>query len=243
MPAASFAAEGMTATVTSEFAKTENAVVVELFTSQGCSSCPPAQEYLLDLAKRPDVLPLEFHVDYWDSLKTWTGGAWKDPFSDSAWSKRQVDYNTRIMNEDRAFTPQMVIDGAYQDVGSRRDNIDALIAESASLKRRKYSVSGDITPDGNLTVKAAGPGIPKPAQVILLRLLKNAATEVKGGENKGATMKGVNVVRSLLTIGTWTGGNQQYKFNLPSFKPEESCAVLLQDPETLHILAGGICHL
>lgn len=242
-PAAPAAAQGVTATVTSEFPKTEDAVVAELFTSQGCSSCPAAQAYLLDLAKRPDVITLEFHVDYWDRRKTWLGGTWQDPFSDAAWTRRQVDYNTRIMGEDRAFTPEIVIDGAYQEVGARRDNIDALIAEAASLRRKHYKISGSVTPDGNLTVAAAGPGIRKPAQVVLLRLLKDATTEVRGGENKGTTMKSRNIARSLLVIGTWAGGEQKYKFNLPSFKNDETCAVLLQDPDTLHILAGGMCRL
>jgi len=231
------------AVVSLEFPKTPDAVVAELFTSQGCSSCPPAEAYLGDLAKRPDVLTLEFHVDYWDQTQSWLGGAWKDPFSDAAWTKRQVDYNTRLMSEDRAFTPEIVIDGANQEVGSRADAIDALIAQAASLHRRHYKISATITPDGNLTAEADGPGIRKPVQVVLLRLLKTATTEIKGGENKGRQAESRNIVRSLLTLGTWSGGKQSYKFNLPSFKPEESCALLLQDPETMHILAGGQCHL
>ncbi|MDE1151940.1 MAG: DUF1223 domain-containing protein [Micavibrio sp.] len=233
----------ITATVSAGFSKTPDAVVAELFTSQGCSSCPPAQDVQQELSRRPEIITLEYHVDYWDNLKTWRGGTWKDTFSDSAWTQRQVDYNRRIMNSEQGFTPETVIDGRFQDVGSKKSNILTLLDEAAALRRVHYSVSPHLTPDGNMTVTVNGPGIKKEARVVLLRLIKEAAIDVKGGENKGTTMRGHNIVTALMVIGTWVGGKEDYKFALPSFKDNESCAVLLQDPETLHILGAGLCSM
>jgi hypothetical protein len=221
--------------------KDANAVVVELFTSQGCSSCPPAQEFLRDLSRRPDVLTLEYHVDYWDQLKTWTGGSWKDVFSDALWTERQVEYNKRIMESDRAFTPETVIDGRFQSVGSAKSEINAHIEEARTLKRRKFTLSPTIAADGKMSVMVEGVAINDPAQVVLLRLVKDAAVDVRGGENKGETMKSHNVVRESMVIGTWSGGKKSYDFTLARFAPGEGCAVLLQDAETMQIYAGGLC--
>lgn len=235
--------EGIKPSVSVTLEKDQNAVVVELFTSQGCSSCPPAQEYLLQLSRRSDVITLEYHVDYWDQLKTWLGGSWKDPFSARTWTERQVEYNRKIMNSDRGYTPEIVIDGHFQTVGSNKSVINTMLDEARVLRRRKFFVAPSVAPDGDMSVAIDGPGINATAQVVLLRLLKNASTDVKGGENKGAVMRGHNIVRALMVIGTWDGGKQRYAFKLPAFKPDESCVVLLQDPETLKVLAGGLCSM
>lgn len=221
--------------------KDAGAVVVELFTSQGCSSCPPAQEFLQQLSRRPDVLTLEYHVDYWDQLKTWTGGAWKDPFSDPQWTERQVAYNTRIMDSDRAFTPEMVIDGRFQAVGSSKTQVNGHIDEARALKRQKYKLTPKVTQNGEMSVTVEGARLMDNAQVILLRTTKQATTDVKGGENKGAVMKGHNIVREMMVIGTWSSGKQEYSFSLPRFEAGQGCAVLLQNPETHQIYAGGLC--
>ena len=223
--------------------KDANATVVELFTSQGCSSCPPAQAFLQDLSRRPDVITLEWHVDYWDQLKTWTGGSWKDPFSDNAWTQRQVAYNKLLGTSSRAYTPEMIIDGKFQEVGSNRANVNAIIKEAQAVRRQKFKVEPGVTADGHVKAVLSGPGLSKDMNVILLRLQKEAETEVKGGENKGLTMKSHNIVKGLLVIGTYGGGTADYTFDMPHFKDNESCAVLLQDPENLHILAGGMCQL
>ena len=245
LPAAAIAADKPKAdiSVSTALLKDPDATVVELFTSQGCSSCPPAQAFLQDLSHRPDVITLEWHVDYWDQLKTWTGGSWKDPFSDNNWTQRQVAYNKLLGTTSRAYTPEMIIDGKFQEVGSNRANVTALIKEAAAVRRQKFKVVPGVTPDGHVKTVISGPGLSKDMQVILLRLQKEAETEVKGGENKGVTMKGHNIVKGLLVIGTYGGGTSDYTFDMPHYKPNESCAVLLQDPETLHILAGGMCAL
>ncbi len=229
--------------VSTALLKDANATVVELFTSQGCSSCPPAQAFLQDLSHRPDVITLEWHVDYWDQNKTWAGGSWKDPFSDSAWTLRQVAYNKLLGTTSGAYTPEMIIDGKFQEVGSNRANVNALIAEAAAVRRQKFKVVPGVTADGHVKAVLSGPGLSKDMQVILLRLQKESETEIKGGENKGVTVQGHNIVKGLLVIGTYGGGTADYTFDMPHFKPNESCAVLLEDPETLHILAGGMCTL
>lgn len=236
LPVASYAAE---VSVMPE--KDADAVVVELFTSQGCSSCPPAQEFLQQLSRRPDVLTLEYHVDYWDALKTWTGGAWKDPFSDAQWTERQVAYNQKIMESDRAFTPEMVIDGRYQSVGSSKSQVNGHIDEARTVKRQKYKMTPKVTQDGRMSVTVEGARLMENAQVVLLRLTKEASTDVKGGENKGSVMKSHNIVREAMVIGTWSSGKQDYNFSLTRFDAGQGCAVLLQNPETLQVYAGALC--
>src|SRR4051812_38711022 len=103
-------------------------VVVELFTSQGCNSCPPADAFLAELAKRPDVLALSLHVDYWDYI------GWKDPFAQHAFTVRQRDYS-RALSQRYVYTPQMVINGELQGVGSERRTIEALIARAAKEQK------------------------------------------------------------------------------------------------------------
>src|SRR5690242_20233995 len=107
-------------------------VVVELFTSQGCNSCPPADAYLGELAKRPDVLALSLHVDYWDYI------GWKDPFAHHAFTLRQREYS-RALSQRYVYTPQMVINGDLQGVGSERRTIEALIARAEKEQKAPAS--------------------------------------------------------------------------------------------------------
>ena len=109
-------------------ADTGSPVVVELYTSQGCSSCPPAEAFLGELAKRPNVIALEFHIDYWDYI------GWKDPFASPDYTARQRAYSAR-MGERYVYTPQMLIQGQTHEVGSKRYLVEkkiALIRDNAS---------------------------------------------------------------------------------------------------------------
>ena len=168
-------------------------IVVELFTSQGCSSCPPADAFLTDLARdRRDVLPLAFHVTYWDT----TG--WKDPYSLDAATTRQQDY-ARHLGDDGVYTPQMVVDGTTGFVGSRRSQGLSVIAGAT---RKPVPVS--LTRDGQTLLVKLGRGAGR-AQILLIGFDPSHETHVGRGENTGRTLLESNIVRSLTPIGTWSG--------------------------------------
>ena len=114
--------------ISAESARAGGPVLVELFTSQGCNSCPPADAYLGDLAKRRDVVALAFHVDYWDYI------GWKDTFADAAWTRRQREYS-RSLRTTQIYTPQMVVDGGQHAVGSDRRAVERLIEDAAKRER------------------------------------------------------------------------------------------------------------
>jgi hypothetical protein len=188
--------------------------VVELFTSQGCSSCPPADAFLTDLAhQRHDVLPLAFHVTYWDSL------GWKDPYSLAAATVRQRDY-ARHLGDDGVYTPQMVVDGTTGFVGSDRALGLKVIAAAAGRK----AVPVSVTRDGQSLLIKVGTGSGQ-AQVLLVGFDPAHETSIGRGENSGRTLLESNIVRSLTPVGAWSGSAVELRQPPPA---GESFAVLLQ---------------
>ena len=121
---------------------------VELFTSQGCNSCPPADAYLGALAKRPDIVALSFHIDYWDYI------GWKDPFASRATTDRQRAY-ARVLKQRYVYTPEMVIDGIGHDTGRERGKIEALLAEAQRRSPRRATPELARGSDGRLAVRLA----------------------------------------------------------------------------------------
>lgn len=191
----------------------DSPVVVELFTSQGCSSCPPADAFLTDLAlQRPDVLPLAFHVTYWNYL------GWRDPYSLDAATTRQRDY-ARSLGEDGVYTPQMVVDGATGFVGSNRE--DGL---SAIGKAQPKPIPVSIGLDGNQLAITVGAGSGQ-GRILLVGFDPSHRTQVGQGENSGQTLVESNIVRSFTPIGTWTGNALALRQPLPA---GETFAALLQ---------------
>jgi hypothetical protein len=169
-------------------------VLLELFTSQSCSSCPPAEALLGVLKARPDVVALEFHVDYWNALN------WRDPYSAHAFTNRQRDYAAALGTE--VFTPQIVIDGRRSAVGSDRSAIGAAI-QAARDTQPAGPVLGLARQGRTLTVTVgAGNGA---AAVLLAGYDPAQTTSVPSGENGGAVLNEVNVVRSLRKLGDWNG--------------------------------------
>jgi hypothetical protein len=170
-------------------------VVLELFTSQSCSSCPPADALLAALAAtRDDVLPLDFHVDYWDYLQ------WRDRFSSRAATQRQRQYSVLLGSE--VYTPQLVVDGQLQAVGSQRDAVLAAIASARAALRPGPALSLAAAGDGLVVDIGAGTGS---GEVVLLGFDPQHVTQVAAGENAGRTLREVNVVRSITPLGHWTG--------------------------------------
>jgi hypothetical protein len=126
----------------------ERPIVVELFTSEGCSSCPPADALLTELASRPEVLALSFHVDYWDRL------GWKDPFSSPAATLRQQRY-AELLGLATVYTPQIVIDGKWQAVGSDRGEVERALD---SARRSREGVPVELALDHGIAQISLGPG-------------------------------------------------------------------------------------
>lgn len=190
--------------------------VVELFQSQGCSSCPPANANVMALASRPDILALSLAVTYWDHL------GWKDTFAQPAFTARQWDY-ARQFGHSAVFTPQVVVNGRKDGVGADADQLRALIA-SADRGRSGPVVS---LAHGRATVGAA-PAPTGGAEVWLVRFDPRVLMVPIGrGENAGRTLPHRNVVRQLLRLGRWTGSAASFPVPAASL-PGLAEAVLVQ---------------
>lgn len=201
--------------VTLPLAASARPVVVELFTSEGCSSCPPADAYLSDLASsRQDVLPLAFHVTYWDGL------GWKDPYSLAAATQRQEDYSSRFGKG--PYTPEMVVDGRKSFVGSDRSAGQRAILAAQASDRPSVSVNG--TRSGARLSIEVGSGSGS-AQVWLVGYDREHSTAVGRGENSGSTLREANIVRSIQSLGQWTGASLTFNPEVPA---GERAAVLVQ---------------
>ncbi|HLG87338.1 MAG TPA: DUF1223 domain-containing protein [Alphaproteobacteria bacterium] len=200
-------------------------VVVELFTSQGCSSCPPADAFLAELATRPGVLALGFHVDYWDKL------GWKDPLSATGSTERQHQY-AKWFGRRELYTPQMVVDGRREFVGSDRNEINAAIAlRPAAIAPVSFS------DDRKSVTVGAGDGYGK---VLLVRYVLTRSNAVSAGENAGRMATDVDAVTVLKPLGDWKGSALTYAVDPPT--ANEGVAVLVQADDGLILGAGSAPH-
>ena len=212
-------------------------VVVELFTSQSCYSCPPAESFLGELAARDDVLALEFHVDYWDSLVYGDAGKWRDVFSKRAYTERQVVYNRRIRGRSGVYTPQMVIDGRREAVGSDSGVVLSAIADA----RGGDAVDVKIALAAGNGARVDLSGKAEPGEVWLVRFIARSLTEVRAGENKGKDLVNHHVVTELRRIGRWNGHGTM--LSVPDFvlARGEGCAVLVQDRHQGPMIGAALC--
>lgn len=211
----------------------ENAplTVVELYTSQGCSSCPPADIVLKKLSRNRDVLALSFAVDYWNYL------GWKDTFSQRKFTQRQRDYN-RALGREGVFTPQMIINGQNSIVGSRESDVTKLVKASPAK-------GPDITfakTDGEMLSLQidTGPDTAR-ATIWLVGYDTDKQVNIKSGELRGRTQGYHNVVRSLTHIGNWMG--QEIKLTFASNEMSgvkcDNYAILIQKDTTGPIIAAA----
>jgi hypothetical protein len=225
---------------TSEPGVPRKAVVVELFTSEGCSSCPPADELLGRLrrdlsAKNIQVIPLGFHVDYWDGL------GWKDRFSSAKFTQRQEQY-AQALRVDGPYTPEMVVDGAVEFVGNDSGHAQQTIREAAS-QAEVATVQISSAAAYQLSVQVKAPSSAKDAQVVLAITEDNLTTQVGSGENGGRTLHHAAVVRELRQLGQMHEGS--FETNVPvklqkDWKREDLQAVVfVQEGVTGKILGAA----
>ena len=206
-------------------ATTNGPVVAELFTSQSCSSCPPAEKLFSELAERDDLIVLEWHVDYWDRLVHGRAGAWKDPFSNPDYTARQRQYNRALRGTGGAYTPQAVINGASETVGSRASEIATLLSAAPhAMAPIEVLKDGDAT---RVEISAFEIALARPAEIYQLTLLPEQSTSVARGENRGVHLFSRNVVLDAVQIGTYSGDATSLKIEAPS--PEHGCAIIIQE--------------
>jgi len=183
-------------------ARAEGPVVVELYTSQGCSSCPPADAIMHRLARRDDVIGLALHVDYWDYI------GWADEYADPAHTLRQQAY-ARAGGRSMIYTPQMIIQGVEDVVGAREEEVLALIeahkARPAPVGIAARRVGDDITV--TLTPGTGAPGGPYAVQLVRYTPLRHAS--IRRGELAGREMDYANVVDSWQVVGQWDGRGER----------------------------------
>ncbi|WP_147125404.1 DUF1223 domain-containing protein [Shimia ponticola] len=187
-----FAVMSMAASV-----QAQTTTVVELYTSQGCSSCPPADAFLHELAKQDDVIALALHVDYWDYI------GWKDEFASPAYTERQKAY-ARVAGSRTVYTPQMVIGGVDHVVGTRPEQVAAKLTEHMM---KEASVDLTATRDGDKATVMIGavPGATEAMVVQLVTYNPSATVDIKRGENAGKTLTYANVVTSWTALDAWNG--------------------------------------
>ena len=203
-------------------------VVLELFTSQGCSSCPSADAYLGELAaKRDDVVALSFHVDYWNYI------GWEDRFATETTTTRQRDYG-RALGIAYIYTPQLVIDGKRHVVGSNKRAVKKAIAISKKVKARRVPVDLASSGSGGLTIEIGeSDGYHGAATIWLVSVDRKHTTSVDAGENRGRTLVNHNVVRDFRSIGRWVGDAMTLELGPDELASGangmgEGCAVLVQ---------------
>jgi len=193
--------------LTSATALAKSPVVVELFTSQGCSSCLKADGLMGEVADRPGILVLTYAVDYWDYL------GWRDTFAKEDYSTRQRAYMKRMSGRE-VYTPQIVVNGTAETAAIHADKVDQLIA---TARRAKGLPSPQIRQRSDTRISVGSGRFPKGgAEVWLVRYdPSDQAVEIKRGENRGKTMVYHNVVRDLVRLGSWTGKARSYTLPPP----------------------------
>jgi hypothetical protein len=199
--------------------------VVELFTSQGCSSCPPADNILGELARDPSVIAVSMPIDYWDYL------GWKDTLADSRFTARQKAYS-QVRGDREVYTPQVVVNGSVHAVGSDRAAIDNAI-DVTNKAEGVMSLPVTLTQSGKqITVSVTPSGkTPRHGEVWICSIAKSVPISIGRGENGGRQVTYYNVVRSLLKVGDWNGDSGTWTIPLENISREgvDAAMVYVQD--------------
>jgi hypothetical protein len=215
--------------------------VVELFTSQGCSSCPPADRIISRLARDPGILALSYPIDYWDYI------GWKDTFAAPIYTERQKAYAS-AQGKAQIYTPQVIVNGLKDAVGSDLGAIEEAEQETAN-QHGALSVPITVVERGGklaISVGAAAAGAAPSAGVYLLAVARSRTVAIQRGENAGATLTYTNVVRAITKIGDWNGAPVTLQADLSQahLNDADSYAVLVQanggaQPSTILAAAQG----
>ena len=200
--------------------------VVELFTSQGCSSCPPADKIVGELAKDPSVIALSMPIDYWDYL------GWKDTLADSRFSARQKAYS-HVRGDRNVYTPQMIVNGSAHVIGSDRAAIDGAIKNTGKAEG-VMSVPVTMTLSGkqiNVSVEASKVATPARGEIWLCSVSKAVPISIGRGENRGQEITYYNVVRNLVKVGDWNGSAGSWTVPLENISRDgvDAAVVYVQD--------------
>lgn len=213
------ATASMLAMLASPVLGADNRVVVELFTSQGCSSCPAADRVLGELARENKVIALSLPVDYWDYL------GWRDTLAQPAHAKRQDGYK-EAFGERSIYTPQAVINGAVETVGSDRSAIEAAV-KTIATRGEKTAIPVNVSNNGSTIDVEVGSGTGVPASIWLLTVSKTTPVAIGRGENHGRTVTYTNVVRSWQHIGDWTGTPVKNSVPVADLNAKDADAVVI----------------
>jgi hypothetical protein len=205
---------------------------IELFTSQGCSSCPPADAELGKLARRPDIVALSFHVDYWDYI------GWKDRFATKETTARQRTY-ARTLNQRYVYTPEMVVDGRVNQPGTRSGQIEGMLADARRQSAVRATPTLNRMADGSLRIALAAQKLDRPADVMLFVYDRRHSTPVARGENEGKRIDNFNVVRRFERVASWIGAEAGWNVPADRFGPDQGLAVLVQQADQGPVLGAN----
>ena len=206
-------------------AHAEPRAVVELFTSQGCSSCPPADQIIGELAKDPAVIALSLPIDYWDYL------GWKDTLADSRFSARQKAYS-RMRGDRDVYTPQVVVNGSKHVIGSDRARIEGAMLETKKADGVMSVPVKMSLSSGKLTVSVdAAKGLAGHGEVWICSVAKAVPITISRGENRGKEVTYHNVVRNLLKVGDWDGSSGSWTIPIENISRDgvDAAVVYVQD--------------
>ncbi len=210
-------------------AESRPAVVVELYTSQGCSSCPPADEFFARLVQDPDVIPLALHVDYWDYI------GWEDKFGNRKFTERQKAY-ARAAGSRMIYTPQMIVGGLDRVEGNKPEAVERLIRKHLDVAREVTLTLARHEEIVVISAEAEG-RFDAPVVVQLVRYRPKETVAIETGENAGRTLTYYNIVTSWQALGEWTG---EAPLSIEAAAPgPEPTVVILQSQGPASILAAA----
>jgi hypothetical protein len=227
------------------WAASPNPVLVELFTSEGCSDCPPADALLRTLDSAQPVpgaqlIVLEEHVDYWD------GDGWRDPFSSHAFTLRQSEYVERLRVANGPYTPQMVVDGSEAFVGNNRPQAGRALAKAAQFPKVDIQISAARVENGKVLAHLEVPVVLSKAEVFIVVALDHAESQVQRGENGGRRLEHVSVAKQLTSAGKVKKGEGFSKdVAVPLDNPGQAYRLIafLQEGDQGKVLGAAVIHL